>query len=73
MFLFAAAVVVASSVELPRPATSATAHAQAIVRIVSGVRLRLGQPANEGSPRPRDTMIRMAGMPLQPARLIEFE
>lgn len=54
-------------------AAGATAHARAMVRIVSGVRLRLGHgPLSGEGPPPRDTVIHSAGGD-QPANLIEFE
>jgi hypothetical protein len=74
MLLIAAAAAAAlSTPEPPRRPGSATAQAQAIVRIVSGVRLRLDGRANDGAPPARDAYVRIAGALLQPARLIEFE
>ena len=72
LFLIAAAAVIA-----PPPAThspaSASAQARAIVRIVSGVRLRFSGMQDQGVPRLRDTKVRTADTRVQPARLIEFE
>jgi hypothetical protein len=74
MLLIAAAAAAAlSTPEPPRRPGSATAQAQAIVRIVSGVRLRFDGRANDGAPPARDTYVRIAGALFQPARLIEFE
>ena len=73
MVLLAAATVVLSQAELPRTPTAASAQARAIVRIVSGVRLRFDQRVNEGAPQRCDTMVRAWDSRLQPAKLIEFE
>ena len=73
MVLLAAATVVLSQAELPRTPTAASAQARAIVRIVSGVRLRFDQRVNEGAPQLRDTTVRTQDVRLQPAKLIEFE
>jgi hypothetical protein len=72
MVLLTAAAVAVSQPELP-PRTAATAQARAIVRIVSAVRLRFDQTANEGAPPIRDTVIRTPDARIQPAKLIEFE
>ena len=47
-------------------------QAQATVRIVSGVRLRLGEAENGDAPAPRDTVIHTDGT-ARHAKLIEFE
>ena len=73
MFLLAAAAAVVLPADLARPRLGATAHAQAIVRIVSGVRLHFDKQDNEGAPRMRETVIRAADAQLQRAKLIEFE
>jgi hypothetical protein len=74
MILIAAAAIAASSAPVsPWRASGAVAQAQAMVRIVSGVRLHLGQESNEGAPSLRDTVVRTQGAAVQPARLIEFE
>ncbi len=57
----------------PRSPTSATAQARAIVRIVSAVRVRFDQPAGEGVPPPRKTVVRGPSAELLPAKLVEFE
>ncbi|WP_028968686.1 hypothetical protein [Sphingomonas sp. URHD0057] len=72
MVLLAAAAVL-SQAELPRAPTAASAQARAIVRVISGVRLRFDQRVNESAPQLRDTMVRTQGARLQPAKLIEFE
>ncbi|HVM23481.1 MAG TPA: hypothetical protein VM308_09330 [Sphingomicrobium sp.] len=50
----------------------ATVQAQVVVRIISGVHLKLDSDRNEGAPRPRTTVFVSDGVS-QPARLIEFE
>jgi hypothetical protein len=72
MLLLAAAALLSPS-EPPRPRVGATARAQAIIRIVSGVRLRFDRPDNEGAPAARDTFVITADALRQPAKLIEFE
>jgi hypothetical protein len=72
MMLLAAAVVL-SQAELPRTSTAASAQARAIVRVISGVRLRFDQRVNEGAPQLRDTLVRTQDARLEPAKLIEFE
>ena len=73
LLLAAAAAVALSPAQPPSRPVGATAQAQAIIRIVSGVRLRFDQPANEGAPAARDTFVRTADALPQPAKLIEFE
>jgi hypothetical protein len=73
LLLAAAAAVALSPAQPPSRPVGATAQAQAIIRIVSGVRLRFDQPANEGAPAARDTFVRTADALRQPAKLIEFE
>jgi hypothetical protein len=73
MVLLAAAAAVLSQAELPRMPTATSAQARAMVRIVSGVRLRFDQRANDGAPQLRETVIRTQDARLQPAKLIEFE
>jgi len=72
MFLLVAAAVASSA-----PANSSTApavvrQATATVRIVSGVKLTLDAPTNDGAPPARDSKITVNGT-RQSARLIEFE
>jgi hypothetical protein len=74
MILITAAAIVASPVPMPPwRASGAVAQAQAMVRIVSGVRLHFDQESNQGAPPLRDTVVRTQGAAVQPARLIEFE
>ena len=54
-----------------RPAAVAV-QATATVRIVSGVKLKLDSPTNDGAPAARDSTISADGTQ-KPARLIEFE
>ena len=73
MLLLAAAAITASA---PQSAQQASVwpmvQAQATVRIVSGVRLRLGEAENGDAPAPRDTVIHTDGT-ARHAKLIEFE
>jgi hypothetical protein len=74
MLLFAAAIIAASSPpEAPRPRTGITVQATAMVRIITGVEVRL-DGRNNGSdiPAPRSTFFTSGGI-AQPARLIEFQ
>jgi hypothetical protein len=68
----------AASLALPPPdsarsPTGATAQARAIVRIVSGVRVRFGQPMERDAPPARPTLVRGPDARRMPARLVEFE
>ena len=71
LWLASAAVALTTTPTAPGPAR-ATVQAQAMVRIVSGVRLKLDSDRNEGAPRARTTVFVSNGV-AQPARLIEFE
>jgi hypothetical protein len=73
MLLLAAAAVALLPSDAPRRPGSASAQAQAIVRIVSGVRVRFDGRTNAGAPPARNTFVRTAGAILQPAKLVEFE
>jgi hypothetical protein len=74
MLVLASAAAVLMSPPVARGPTAATAQARAIIRIVSGTRLRLGQmTATDDAPAARDTFVRTQGPVLQPAKLIEFE
>ena len=53
-------------------AVSASAQARAMVRVVSGVTLRLTGEPSAGAPRPRTAIVRTDGQPKR-VRLIEFE
>jgi hypothetical protein len=72
MLLLAASLAL-SPPDPPRSPTAATAQARAIVRIVSGVRVRFGQPAGEDVPPLRKTVVRGPSAELLPAKLVEFE
>ena len=74
MLLLAAAAIAAASAPQSAPAEPArpAVQARATVRIISGVRLRLGEGANPGAPAPRTTTIQSVGID-QPAKLIEFQ
>lgn len=74
MLVLVSAAAVLMSPPVARSPTAATAQARAIIRIVSGTRLRLGQTmATDDAPSARDTFVRTQGPVLQPAKLIEFE
>lgn len=74
LFLLAAAAAVATPQPEPMFRHAAvSAQAQAVVRIVSGVRLRLGEGAVGGAaPAVTDAMVHAEG-DVRPARLIEFQ
>ena len=72
MLLLAASLAL-SPPDAHRSRTSATAHARAIVRIVSGVRVRFDQPMDQSAPSPRRTVVRGQNAELIPAKLVEFE
>ena len=68
-----AATLAAASADVPRLSAAPAVQARATVRIVSGVRLRLGEAAPDAdAPAVRQTMVRIEGRE-RPARLIEFE
>jgi len=71
--LLLAASLAAMPPDPPRSPTSATAQARAIVRIVSGVRVRFDQPASGEAPAPRKTVVHGPSAELLPAKLVEFE
>ena len=74
MLVLASAAAMLMSPPIARSPTAATAQARAIIRIVSGTRLRLGQTtATDDAPAARDTFVRTQGAIFQPAKLIEFE
>ena len=72
MLIASAAAVLAASADVPRrPAP--TVQARATVRILSGVRLKLGEDsARRDGPAVRDATVRTTDG-RQPAKLIEFE
>ena len=74
MLLLAAAAALASTPQnLPSGGVRATVQAQAVVRIITGVSVRLGQGALSGeAPRPHVTIATADGAP-KPANLIEFQ
>ena len=73
MLLIAAAAIVATAQPAAHePPPRASAQARATVRILFGVRLRLGEERNSGAPPARDTQVRSEGVS-RPAKLIEFE
>jgi len=72
MLLLAAAAIAASTPQGPSP-TSAAVQATATVRVISGIRLRLGGENNSSDiPAARDTVFN-TGNVQQPAKLIEFQ
>jgi hypothetical protein len=71
--LLVAAILAISQPAAPQGRTGPTAHAQAIIRIVSAVRVRFDQPAPKDVPPPRETSVRGQGRELLPAKLVEFE
>lgn len=68
----AAAASTASPTAEPDRPVPAIAEARATVRILSGVRIQFGSPANTKTPPPHDSKIVTDGR-VEPARLIEFE
>ncbi len=73
MFLAAAALLAASPQSEPVSQATATASAQATIRIVTGAVLRLGEGMRSGSgPKAKLTLVRLDGTSLA-AKLIEFE
>ena len=71
LLLAAAAAVAAPEPPSSRPAP-VVAQATAVVRIVSGVRLKLDSPTNPGAPPAHDSKVTTEDGQ-RPARLIEFE
>jgi hypothetical protein len=70
--LFVAAAIAASAPQLPRQTGAPAVQATATVRILSGVRLSLGNEQSRDGFVTRDSVLRTAGSS-QPAKLIEFE
>ena len=70
--LVVAAVIIASVPQFPRQPASAALQATATVRILSGVRVRLGERHLGDGFITRESVLRTAGS-AQPAKLIEFE
>ena len=72
IMLLVAAAIGASAPQLPRRAAAPAVQATATVRILSGVRLNLGEPQGRDGFIARDSVIRAAGSS-QAAKLLEFE
>jgi hypothetical protein len=72
IMLLVAAAIAASAPQLPRRIAAPPIQATATVRILSGVRLHLGEHQGRDGFIARDSMIRTGGSS-QPAKLIEFE
>jgi hypothetical protein len=73
MLLLAAAAAAGSTPQAPpRSPAAAVVEARATVRILSGVRVHLGNERGRDGFVRRDSVIRSAGR-TEPARLIEFE
>jgi hypothetical protein len=73
MLLLAAAVAAVSAPpNAPSPHVAASAQATAMVRIISGVELRLDGRNSSDVPAPRNTVFTTGGVQ-QPAKLIEFQ
>ena len=71
MLLLAAAAIVATS-PAPPARTAAVVQATATVRILSGVRVKLGSASNAGAPAAHASIVTADGA-RRPAQLIEFE
>ena len=72
MLLVAAIIAAASAAQLPRQTAAPAVQATATVRILVGVRLRLGERHGRDGFIARDSVLRTAGAS-QTAKLIEFE
>ena len=70
--LFVAAAIAASAPQLPRRTSAPAVQATATVRILSGVRVRLGESHGRDGFVVRDSVLQTAGSS-QAAKLIEFE
>jgi hypothetical protein len=72
--LFLAAAALATPSAMPAtPRFSTVAQATATIRVVTGVRLKLDGSVNPDAPAARDSAIKSADGPSQPAKLIEFQ
>jgi hypothetical protein len=71
IWLAAAALAASTHVSAP-PTSGVVVQAQATVRIVAGVRVKLDGQSNSDAPAVRETTVNSGGSP-QAARLIEFE
>ena len=72
LWLIAAAAAANAAPEPGSAPAPVVAQASATVRIISGVRLKLDSPTNEGAPPAHDSTVSSDGTQ-KPARLIEFE
>ncbi|HEY6049436.1 MAG TPA: hypothetical protein VIV07_10375 [Sphingomicrobium sp.] len=72
IWLTAAAAAVSTHVSPSLPTSRVVVQAQATVRIVQGVQLKLDGATNADAPAPHETTVDSNGS-AQPARLIEFE
>jgi hypothetical protein len=70
MFLFAAAVMASAP---PQPPVSASVQATAMIRIVSGVALKLDGSPNPDAPPAREIVLKAADGAVQMVKLIEFQ
>jgi hypothetical protein len=70
--LWLATAAIAASTPLPAGPAPAVVQATAMVRIVSGVRLKLDSVVNEDAPRAHETKVTTDGI-RRDAQLIEFE
>ena len=70
--LLVAAAIVASAPQLPRQTGVPAVQARATVRILAGVRVRLGESRGQDGFVVRESVLRTAGSS-QSAKLIEFE
>lgn len=73
MLWLAATAALAAPIEPQLIQRGATAHAMAVVRVVSGVRLKLDSSDNPGAPLPRRTQVTTKDGTVVRAQLIEFE
>lgn len=71
MILLAAAVLAVTPP--PTPRFTASLQATATIRIVSAVRVKLGEANNPGAPAARESEITLADGTRQAAKLIEFQ
>jgi hypothetical protein len=72
LWLAAVAMTVPTAPSAPLSGQAVTVTARAMIRIVSGVRLKLDAERNADAPSPRQTIVMSDGA-ARPARLIEFE
>lgn len=72
LWLFAAAMTATLEPQAPPSSPAVTAQARAVIRVISGVRLKLDAEHNLDAPSARQTVLAANGS-VQPARLIEFQ